>query len=80
MTPFDGKDGKCQNVQTSFITFLIFAKVRPVRTKLTGTLADTHTHTHTHTDTDKPIAIVEILKICLTKTKLQLLTIINDFN
>ena len=58
-------DGKCQNLQT---TILSFAKVRHVRTKIT----DTHTHTqNTHTEMDKPIAIGEILQICLiTKKKL----------
>ena len=43
--------------------FFIFAKVRPVRTKVIHT--DRQTHTHTHTETDKPIAIGEILQFCL---------------
>ena len=51
MTPFCGK---CQNLPTSFFTFLIFAKVRPVRTKAT----DTHWN-------GKPMAIDKILQICL---------------
>ena len=38
---------------------MIFAKVRPMRTKVT------HTHTQTYTETDKPIGIDEILQICL---------------
>ena len=44
-------------------TFVIFAKVRPVRKKVT----DIHTHINKHTDTetDKPIAIGEILQISL---------------
>ena len=54
MAPFDGK---FRFVQTSFFTFWIFAKVRPVRMKVTQT--HTHTHTHTHTETDKPIAMDE---------------------
>ena len=42
-----------------FLTFLIFVKVRPVRTKVTDT------DRQAHTETDKPIAIDEILQICL---------------
>ena len=40
-------DDECQSVPTSFFTFLIFAKIWPVRTILTNT----HTHRHTHTQT-----------------------------
>ena len=40
---------------------MIFAKVRSVLTKVT----DTQTGAHIHTETDKPIAIGEILQICL---------------
>ena len=40
MTSFDDN---CQSLQTSFFTFFIFAKVRPVRPKVT----DTHTHKRT---------------------------------
>ena len=54
ITPFDGK---YQNLQTSFFTFLICAKVWPVRTKLTYTR-------QTHTEMDNPIAIEKILQIC----------------
>ena len=47
--------------------FFTFAKVRRVRTKVTDTDTNTQTdmHTHTHRETDKPIAIDEILHICL---------------
>ena len=41
--------------------FLIFAQVWPMRTILT----DTPTHRDTHTSTDKPMAIGEIVHICL---------------
>ena len=56
MTPFDGK---CQDLQTSFFTFYIFIKVRPVRTKVI------YTHTEPRTETYMSIAIGEILQICL---------------
>ena len=56
MTPFDGK---CQNLQMSFFTFLILAKVRSVRKKVT------ETHTQTDTEMDKPIAVDDIMQICL---------------
>ena len=40
-TPFDGK---CQNLQTSFFTFTLFAMIRPVRKKVT----ETHRHACTY--------------------------------
>ena len=49
-------DGECQNLQTSFLIFLIFAKTRPERTIVT--------HTETDAETNKPIRIGEILQIC----------------
>ena len=55
MTRFDGK---CWNLQTSFL--------RPERTKVTYT--HTETARHTYTETDKPIAIGEMLQICLKIT------------
>ena len=58
-------DGKCQSLQTSVFAFFISVMVWPMRTIFT----DRHTHTHTQTDrrtqTDKPMAIVEILHVCL---------------
>ena len=54
-------DCKCQNLQTTFFIFLIFAMVRPVRMKVTYT----HRHRSTHTETDKLIAIGKILQMCL---------------
>ena len=55
MMPFNGK---CQNLQTSFFTFLIFAK--------TNDLCERLSQTHTHkTETDKNMAIGEIFQICL---------------
>ena len=56
MTPFDGK---CQNLQTSIF---VLANMRPVRTKAT--------HRHTHIETKKPIAIGEILQICLKSAEI----------
>ena len=53
-TPFDDK---CQNIQTSFFTFVIFAMVRPVQTIVTDR--------HTYTEMDKPIAIGKILQFFL---------------
>ena len=50
---------------TSVFTFVIFAKVRPVRTKVTDRHIHTDKHTHTHTETDKLIG--KILLICLKK-------------
>ena len=44
--------------QRHFFTFFIFANVRPVLMKVKLT--------QTHTETGKPIAIDEILQICLT--------------
>ena len=46
-------------------TFLIFAKKRPVRTKViyTQTERQTDTHTHTNTETDKLIAMGELLHV-----------------
>ena len=55
-------DGYCQNLQV-FFTFLIFAKVRPVRKKVEDTYTDTHTKTHT--EKDKSRALDEILQICI---------------
>ena len=52
-----------KNLQTSFFTFSIFAKVRRVRTKVTH--RHTYRHTHTHTEKDRPIVIGEILYIYL---------------
>ena len=49
MTSFDGK---CQYLQTSVFTFLIFAKIRPVRMNVT----------HRDTKTDKAMVIGEIAK------------------
>ena len=46
-------DGICQNLQTSFFTFLIFVKVRRVRMIVT----------HRHTETEKAMAIGEILDL-----------------
>ena len=62
-----------------FFTFLIFAKIRPVRTKVIDKQTQTDRHRQTnrhrqtdrqtdtdrHAKTDKPTAIVEILKIFL---------------
>ena len=48
MTPLDDK---CQNVQSKFLTFFIFAKVWTVHKKVT--------------ETDKLMAMGEILQICL---------------
>ena len=48
-------DGKCQNLQTSFFTFFIFAKVKPVWTKVTDMQADRHTDT----EMDKPILLAK---------------------
>ena len=39
-------------------TFIMFAKVRPMRTIVAD--INTHRHTHTHTETDKPMTIGEI--------------------
>ena len=44
ITPFDSK---YQSVQTLFFTFLIFAKLGPVRTILTDRLTDKHTQKRT---------------------------------
>ena len=49
ISPFDGK---CQNLLTTFSTFLILAKMWPVRTILTDR--------QSHRETDKPMAISEI--------------------
>ena len=46
---------RCQNLQTSFFTFVMFA--------MRSILSDRHTRTHT--ETGKPVAIGEILQICL---------------
>ena len=46
MTQFDSK---CQNIQTSFFSFLIFAKVWLGRTIVTHRQTHTHTLTHPHT-------------------------------
>ena len=40
-------DGNCQNLETSFFTFLIFGNVRHART----IAKDTHTDTHTQKET-----------------------------
>ena len=42
----DANRCKCQNLQTFFFTFCIFAKVRPVRTKVTDTQTDTQADIH----------------------------------
>ena len=52
-------DGKCQNLQTAFFTFLIFAMVWPVRSIVTDR------HIHTDIEMDKPMVVCEILQICL---------------
>ena len=55
------------NVKIYKCNFFIFAKVRPVRTKVTDKHTHTHTqtntHIHIHMETDKPITIGEILRI-----------------
>ena len=57
-------DGKYQNLQTSFFTFFIFTKVRPMLTKVTDTRTDTQTH---NTETDKLRVVGEIYQICLKR-------------
>ena len=52
---------KSTKLKKFIFTFLIFVKVRPVWTKIT----DIHTDTYRHTETDKPLAIDEIVQICL---------------
>ena len=47
------------NQQTILFTFFIFTKVRPVQSKVT------EIDTHTYTEIDRPIAISEIVQICL---------------
>ena len=41
-------DCKCQNLQTSFCTFLIFAKVWPVQTIVTDTQAHRNGQAHSY--------------------------------
>ena len=61
-------DCKCQNLQISFFTLLIFAMVSPVLTILTHARerARTNMHTYTHTHRNRQASgFKRILQICL---------------
>ena len=51
-------DGEYRDLETTFFSFFIFAKMRSVVTKVTA--RHTHTYIQTHTETDKAMAVNEI--------------------
>ena len=58
----------------NIFTFFIFAKVAYVRTIVTD--RRTYIYTHTDPETDRPMAIGEILQICLNTNNLNLANVV----